>query len=264
MNKLTKILVFILVISAPLVFYKYFYKPKTRLVIKKIIPGEVVEKPKIALIFDDLGENPKDLKEIHSLGIPVTVSVVPGLKFSKSIAQTSQFYGFSVMTHMPLEPKEAQKYQTNKYKFVSSSLSRSERAALLRYYLNYIRVSIGVNNHMGSAATENRKLMKEVLLAVKNSGLFFIDSHTSLNSVACEIAKKEKVLCGYNEGFFDSVDDINVMQNKFLELTKKAKEKGKIIVIAHPKKKTFLLLHKLLPKVKSQVQFITTKDYFGL
>ncbi|MFA5337683.1 MAG: divergent polysaccharide deacetylase family protein [Candidatus Omnitrophota bacterium] len=264
MNKITKILVFILILSAPLVFYKYFYKPKTRPPIKKFIRGEVVKKPKIAIIFDDLGESPKDLKEIHSLGVPVTVSIVPGLKFSKSIAQTAQFYGFSVMTHIPLEPKNAQRYQTDKYKFISSSLSKRERATLLRHYLNSIRSSIGVNNHMGSAATEDSKLMKEVMLAVKNRGLFFVDSHTSLNSVACEIAKKEKVPCGYNEGFFDSVDDINVMQNKFIELIKKAEEKEKIIIIAHPKKKTFFLLHKLLPKAKNQVQFITIKDYFGL
>lgn len=264
MSKFTKIFVFILIISAPLVFYKYFYKPRMKPVIKKIIRPELVKKPKIALIFDDLGENPKDLSEIQSLDIPITVSIVPGLKFSKSIAQTSKLYGFSVMTHMPLEPKNAQKYQTTKYKFISSSLPRRERAALLRYYLNYIRVSIGVNNHMGSAATEDSKLMTEVMKTVKYNGLFFVDSRTSNESVACEVAKKEGVTCGYNEGFFDSVGDINVMQNKFFELIKKAKEKGKIIVIAHPKKKTFFLLHKLLPRVKKQVQFITTKDYFGL
>ncbi|MDD4182618.1 MAG: divergent polysaccharide deacetylase family protein [Candidatus Omnitrophica bacterium] len=264
MNRATKIFVFILIISAPLIFYKYFYKPRMHPAIKKIIRQEPLKRPKIALIFDDLGENTKDLNEIHSLGIPVTVSIVPGLKFSKSIAQTSKLYGFSVMAHIPLEPKNAQKYQTTKYKFISSSLPRRERAALLRYYLNYIRVAIGVNNHMGSAATEDAKLMKEVMRAVKYNGLFFIDSRTSNNSIACEVAKKEGVVCDYNEGFFDSVDDINAMQNKFFELLKKAKEKGKIIIIAHPKKKTFFLLHKLLPKVSNEIQFITIKDYLGL
>lgn len=264
MNRITKIFLFILIISAPLVFYKYFYKPRMHPAIKRITREIPVIKPKIALIFDDLGENPKDLSEINSLDIPVTVSVVPGLKFSKIIAQTSTLYGFSVMTHIPLEPKNAQKYQTTKYKFISSSLPRRERAALLRYNLNYIRVAIGVNNHMGSAATEDAKLMKEVMKAVKYNGLFFIDSRTSNNSVACEVAKKEGVICDYNEGFFDSVDDISVMQAKFFELLKKAKEKGKIIVIAHPKKKTFFLLHKLLPKTRDQVEFITIKDYLGL
>jgi hypothetical protein len=117
---------------------------------------------------------------------------------------------------------------------------------------------------MGSAVTEDPKLMKEVLAAVKNHGLFFVDSRTSNASVACEIAKKENVPCGYNEGFFDSTDDINIMQNDFFGLLEKAKLKEKIIIIAHPKKKTFFLLRKLLPKAKNQVQFITIQDYFGL
>lgn len=264
MNKIAKILIFILIISAPLVFYKYFYKPRAKRIIKKITHEMPAKKPEMALIFDDLGENPKDLNEIQSLDIPVTISIIPGLKFSKSIAQTAKFYGFSVMTHVPMEPKNAQKYETTKYKFISSSMPRRERAALLRYYLNSIRLSIGVNNHMGSSATEDPKLMKEVMKALKYNGLFFIDSRTSNSSVACEAAKKEGVICESNGGFVDGVDDINAMQEKFFELIKKAQENGKIIVIAHPRKKTFFLLHKLLPKARSQVRFITIKDYLGL
>jgi len=264
MNRAAKILIFIVILSAPLVFYKYFYKPKARLGIKKVSREEPAKKPEVALIFDDLGENLKDLTQIQSLGIPVTVSIVPGLKFSKSIAQSAKLHGFSVMTHLPLEPKNAQKYQSDKYKFISSSMPRRQRLGLIRYYLNYIRVSIAVNNHLGSAVTEDPKLMKEVLAAVKNHGLFFVDSRTSNASVACEIAKKENVPCGYNEGFFDSTDDINIMQNDFFGLLEKAKLKEKIIIIAHPKKKTFFLLRKLLPKAKNQVQFITIQDYFGL
>ena len=125
MNRAAKILVFIIIISAPLVFYKYFYKPKARTVIKKIIRKIPAAKPKVALIFDDLGENPKDLNEIYSLGIPVTVSVVPGLQFSKNIASKSQLYGFSVMTHIPLEPKNAQKYQTS----INSRKTRAQSAS---------------------------------------------------------------------------------------------------------------------------------------
>ncbi|MDD4955375.1 MAG: divergent polysaccharide deacetylase family protein [Candidatus Omnitrophica bacterium] len=264
MDKLSKIFVFILIVSAPLVFYKYFYKPKVKHTGKNIITEAPAKKPEIALIFDDLGESPRDLTEIQSLDIPVTVSIIPGLKFSKSIAQTAKLYGFSVMTHIPLEPKNAQKYETAKYKFISSSMPRRERLALLRYYLNYIRVAIGVNNHMGSAATEDPRLMKELMKAVKYNGLFFIDSRTSNSSVACEAAKKEGVVCDSNGGFIDAVEDVNAMQNKFFELIKKAEENQKLIVIAHPRKKTFFLLHKLLPKARERVKFVTIKDYLGL
>lgn len=265
MNKLIKVLIFVLIVSAPLVFYKYFHKPRTRIGKHRIIKKTVIaEKPKVALIFDDIGGNLKDIKEIYSLNIPVTVAIVPGLKFSKTTAQNSKLYGFSVMTHLPLEPRNENKYRTNKYNFISVSLPKRRRKALLRYYLNYIKVSIGVNNHMESAAPENYALMKEIMKELKSRGLFFIDNYKSLDSVACRAAKTEGVLCDQNEGFFDDTDDKAIMQTKLIELIEKAKINKKAIIIVHPKKKTFLVLHELLPKLKNQIQFITIKDYFGL
>jgi hypothetical protein len=117
---------------------------------------------------------------------------------------------------------------------------------------------------MGSQATENPELMREVLLAVKKNGLVFIDSRTSKSSVACRVAKEVGVPCAYNEGFFDSLTDTRLMENRFKDLLKHAKQKGKIIIIAHPKKNTFSVLHKLLPEAQKEVQFITIKDYFDL
>ena len=265
MSKSFKIILFILILASPLIFYKYFYKPRPGIGIKRIITKPVIEeRPKVALVFDDLGESLQDLKEINSLNIPVTISILPGLKLSKNIAHLSSRCGFSVLTHLPLEPKNAKKFETNKYRFISSSLTKSERVALLRYYLNYMRLAIGVNNHMGSQATENPELMREVLIAVKSKGLVFIDSRTSKSSVACKIAKEVGVACAYNEGFFDSLSDVRLMENRLKDLLDHAKQKGKIVIIAHPKKNTFSVLHKLLPEAQKEVQFITIKEYFDL
>ncbi|MFA6282301.1 MAG: divergent polysaccharide deacetylase family protein [Candidatus Omnitrophota bacterium] len=263
MSKSFKIILFVLILASPLIFYKYFYKPRHGVSIRRFITKPIIdEKPKVALIFDDLGESLQDLKEINSLNVPVTISILPGLKLSKNIAHLSSGYGFSVLAHLPLEPKNAKKFETNKYRFISSSLTKSERAALLRYYLNYIRLAIGVNNHMGSQATENPELMREILIAVKGKGMVFIDSRTSKSSVACEVAKEVGVPCAYNEGFFDSLSDIRLMENRLKELLARAKLKGKIVIIAHPKKNTFSVLRKLLPETRKEVQFITIKEYF--
>ncbi|MFA5270839.1 MAG: divergent polysaccharide deacetylase family protein [Candidatus Omnitrophota bacterium] len=263
MSRSFKVLLFILILAAPLIFYKYFYKPRPGIGIKKTITRQVVEeKPKVALIFDDLGESLQDLKEINSLNIPATISILPGLKLSKNIAHLSSRCGFSVLTHLPMEPKNVKKFETSKYRFISTSLTKGERTALLRYYLNYIRVAIGVNNHMGSAATEEPELMREVLKAVKRKGLVFIDSRTSKSSVACKVAKEVGVPCASNEGFFDSLSDVRLMEDRLKDLLSHAKQKGKIIVIAHPKKNTFAVLHKLLPQAQKEVQFITIKEYF--
>ncbi|MEI8350478.1 MAG: divergent polysaccharide deacetylase family protein [Candidatus Omnitrophota bacterium] len=265
MNRILRILFFVLLVMLPIVFYKYFHKEERRH--HRMVPfvGETqAAKPKIALIFDDLGERMKDLEDVYELQIPVAISVIPGLKFSKNVAHIGLRCGFSILIHLPLEPKKEEKFKTNKYKFISSSFTRQENEALLRNYLNYLHFAVGVNNHMGSAATENPQLMELLMIALRSRNLVFIDSRTSLNSVACEVAKRSKIRCGYNEGFLDAVDEKAAIEKKLEKLIQKAREKGKIIIIAHPKKNTFLVLKEKLPAIKAEVEFISIKKYFGL
>ena len=256
----------IALILAPIIFYKTLNKKNTnRDIVLPIVNRHVnPHKPKIALIFDDLGESLGDLKEIYSLDIPLSISVIPGLKFSKNIAHIGSRCGFSVLIHLPMEAKDGEKFKTDKYQIINSLLTKREVESLLRYYLNAIRIAIGVNNHMGSAATENPELMRIVIQEIKKKNLIFIDSRTSLSSVAYDIAKNENLICGYSAGFLDSIDDVAVIKEKLQELVKKAKQNGKIIVIAHPKKNTFIALKDKLPSLKQEIEIITLKDYVNL
>jgi polysaccharide deacetylase 2 family uncharacterized protein YibQ len=262
MNKTVKIILFIGIILVPIIFYRAF--------IKREVPpfgiGEkiTIEKPKIAIIFDDLGENVSDLEEIRSLNIPVTVAIIPGLRFSKSAAYTAYRYDFSILIHLPLAPKNEKSYRTYKYTFLSSSLPKQKLEYLLRRYLNDIRFAIGVSNHMGSGATEDEKLMRFILSEIKKKDLLFIDSRTSTKSVAYAVAQKEGLLSGYNEGFLDVFSDFAWMKGRLNYLITQARKKGKIITIAHPKKSTFNFLKKILPTFTEEVDFITIKDFFGL
>ena len=269
MNKIIRIV--ILIAAAAFLLYNYYSrfrdKPSRDSTLNKdnkvsTENPEVV--PEVALIFDDLGESVRVLRSIYALKVPLSVAVIPGLKFSRNVAYISKRCGYSVLVHLPLEPKDGKKYQTKKYQFISSSLSGRDINKLLRYYLDYLRIAIGVNTHMGSKATEDAKLMKVVLKAVKERGLIFIDSRTSLDSVTFDLARKMGIKSSYNEGFIGSSEDKKDIENKINELVEKAKKKGKIIVIAHPKKETLDVLKEEIPKLKKEVSFITVEEYFGL
>ncbi len=260
MAKSLRIALLILLIITPIIFYNALNKNSNF----NLIKGRNSQLPKIALIFDDLGESLSDLKEIYSLNIPLTVSVIPNLKFSKNIAHIGSRCGFSVFIHLPLEPAGEESYRTDKYRFITRDLSKREITSLLRQYLNSIRIAIGVNNHMGSRATEDRRLMKTILVEVRKRGLIFVDSRTSLQSIAYEEARKLDLICGYNQGFLDAVDNISVMEERMKELVALAKNKGKIIIIVHPKKNTLKFLKRQLPLLQEQVKFVTMKDYFEL
>ncbi len=266
MAKSLRVTLLIALIITPIIFYKTLNRKSTpnNKVLSFSVRKEGLQRPKIALIFDDLGESLRDLREIYSLDTPLTISVIPNLKFSKNIAHIASRCGFSVLIHLPLEPASSQQYQTDKYRFITSDLSKREVISLLRQYLNSIRIAIGVNNHMGSLATENRQLMKIVLSELKKRGLIFVDSRTSPKSIAYEQARKMQLISGYSQSFLDAVDNIKLIGERMEELKALAQEKGKIIVIAHPRKNTLRFLKAQLPLLRKKIEFITIKDYFEL
>jgi len=266
MTKSLRLILLLILIIAPIVFYKSLNKKNSgsNIILPLIQPESEFNRPQIALIFDGLGESLKDLREIYSLDIPLTISVIPNLKFSRNIAHIGARSGFSVLIHLPLEPLAKSPYSASKYKFISADLSKWEIDSLLRQYLNFIRIAIGVNNYMGSGATQDQKLMKTISRELKRRNLIFIDSRTSLESVAYQVARQEGLVCGYNEGFLDSIDSVQEMERRLENLITAASQKGKIIVIAHPKKNTIKFLKDKLPALKERVEFVTIREYFGL
>jgi len=285
LNKLLKTLALLIIFAIPLAFYLFYghkaprhtHVPLLRhpnrivsapSVRAPIIPAPAIgpaakKLPEIAIIFDDLGESLKEVGDLYSLNIPLTVSVIPGLKFSSQSAAMAARCGFSVFIHLPMEPEGAAEFRTKKYTFISSSQSSREVKSLLRYYLNSLPQAIGVNNHMGSAATADRPLMEVVMRAIKQRNLIFVDSRTSPNSVAYSTALSQGLVAGVNDGFIDAADDTKLISERLDSLTLKAAEQGKIIVIAHPRRRTFAVLKAKLPSLKTKVRFITIKDYFS-
>jgi uncharacterized protein len=285
LNKILKAFAFLILFSIPILFYifhnhkegpfkhRLLHRHENRAVTvpspgpvvipEPIIVPKVKKLPRIAIIFDDLGENLKEVGELYSLNIPLTASVIPGLKFSSQSAAMAERCGFSVFIHMPMEPEGAAEFRTKKYTFISASQSPREVKSLLRYYLSSLPQAIGVNNHMGSAATANRPLMETVMRAVKQRNLIFVDSRTSPNSVAYSTAVSQGLVAGINDGFVDAADDTGLISERLDFLARKAAEQGKIIIIAHPRKRTFAVLKAKLPSLKTKVRFVTIKDYFS-
>lgn len=269
MSKFTKVILLGFLVLTPVIFYRYINKStsphfSSHSLLRSQHSNSLV-KPQVALIFDDLGENVRDVNKIYALHIPLTISVIPDLKFSKNVAHIGYRCGYSVLIHIPMEPKEPPEgFVKIKDKFIGRHLTAGETKHLLRYYLNYVRIAIGVNNHMGSGVTEDKELMSLILEEVKKRDLIFIDSRTSPDSISCEVARTLGTRCLMSDGFLDSVGDPEEIRKKLYLLIAEAREKGKSIIIAHPRQATLEVLAQELPSVKEQVEFVTLKDYLGL
>ena len=66
---------------------------------------------------------------------------------------------------------------------LTETMNEDEIRDATRHALDAVPGAVGVNNHMGSAFSEDRDAMSAVLGVVRKRGLFFLDSRTSAASV---------------------------------------------------------------------------------
>ena len=109
----------------------------------------------------------------------------------------------------------------------------------------------GVNNHMGSRATQDRAFMYLILKELKNRKLFFLDSMTHPDSVAHNVAFAVGIPSFQRNVFLDNVDDFNRIMEQIHETAQVAKQLGKAVAIGHYRENTLLAIKKSIPKLEA-------------
>ena len=81
--------------------------PKAIKTTKKTVKKEVLEsdKPVMAIILDDWGNNYGLLQDAIDIQRPLTLAIIPKLISTRRIASEAHENGLGVMIHMPMEPE---------------------------------------------------------------------------------------------------------------------------------------------------------------
>jgi polysaccharide deacetylase 2 family uncharacterized protein YibQ len=214
--------------------------PTHRILIRKSPRRVVAEgkpRPKLAILIDDFGYADNDLIEAFlSLDFPVTISVIPSLPHSQDAAALAHKLGKEILLHLPMEPVEPMKSDVD---VVLTSMNDRDIRDLVERYAGELPYVSGANNHMGSLATQDARVMKAVLSVLKSRGLFFLDSLTSGKSVAYNTARSMGVGSARNDLFLDAeTEDPGVIEKRLERLISIAKRNGSAIGIGHPKRWT--------------------------
>jgi hypothetical protein len=113
--------------------------------------------------------------------------------------------------------------------------------------------AFGINNHEGSALTENSEAMKFLMAELKARDLAFLDSFTTPNSVAHATAREFGLKTARRDVFLDNDPDNPASIRKQLDtLVELAQKNGKAIGIGHPHPATISELRKWLAEAGSQ------------
>lgn len=209
-----------------------------------------VARPKVAIIFDDVGENLSQVKDILKLGVDVTISVLPFLNYSKKSAVVAKKNGLEVMLHLPMEPYKSK--VTSGIHTITTDMGSSEVKKWTLKSIKEVPYVKGVNNHMGSKATEDKKVMKNILEVLKSKNLYFIDSRTSSKSVAHKLAREMGVPSDINRCYLDNENKKKYIKKRLDLLIRRVLKRGDAIAIGHSRNKTIEVIKKYISKFKSE------------
>jgi len=205
-------------------------------------------KGKIAIVIDDWGYRADTLDIARQIKYPLTCAVLPNLKYSKAASQKLHGFGFEIILHLPMEPKEKYRLEKNTVT-LSSPPERIKK--IISLDLESVDFVKGVSNHMGSRVTEDKAASAAVLKEIGQRNLYFLDSVTA-KSVAFSLARKMGIRAAKRDIFLDNTDNPEYISGQLNKLKLIARARGWAIGIGHDRKNTLLVLKDSLSKLEQE------------
>jgi hypothetical protein len=195
--------------------------------------GHQIVRARVAVVLDDAGMRLEELDRALRVGRPVTLAVLPGLPHSAELARRARAAGLEVLLHLPMEPEDPELAARMGDLAVRVDMSDEEIGHTVRTALQGVPGAVGVNNHMGSKATADRRVVRAVLRVLREEGLFFLDSRTTPNSTAEVAAKELGVRVARRAVFLDNDPSPEAVRAQVRKLVERALREGTAVGIGH-------------------------------
>ena len=212
-----------------------------------VIPAQPPVAGSIVLIIDDLGYEGQPIDRAMRLDPDINFAILPNGNRASEFAQLLNGRGFEILCHLPMEPLGDASPGENA---ILTSMADEEIARLVRQNIQAVPYARGVNNHMGSRATADRRVMSSVLKSLPE-GMYFVDSRTDGRSVAERVAREMKVQTAARHVFLDDVRTASAVRRQVAMLASIARERGIAIGIGHPHQVTVDVLAEEIPRLRA-------------
>lgn len=211
-------------------------------------------KGKLAVVIDDAGRDLASQHVYESLGIPLTLAVMPNQVHTRDAALSWHAHGLPVILHQPMESVSGIGMES---KVILTSMSDEEIRSLLKSSLSQVPEAVGINNHQGSKATTDRHTMEVVMNELHHRHLFFFDSRTNSTTAADGAAASYCVPYVRNDLFVDNEADVAAISAMIREAAKRAQKYGTYVIIGHCRPKTAEAFRQMVPQLEKEgIQFV--------
>mgnify|MGYP006172334239 CR=1 FL=1 len=202
-------------------------------------------RPAIAIIIDDLGNQWGYSKRALEIKGDITLAILPFSPFGDRLAKLAEDQGREVILHAPMEPLAHPAWRDG----LRRNMTEQELRRSLTDMLDSLPTVRGVNNHMGSALTQERTPMDWVMHELAQRGLYFIDSRTSPRSQALLSAQQHAIPSARRDVFLDNIRNPAAIRTQFNTLIRLAHKRGRAIAIGHPYPETLTVLEQELSQL---------------
>jgi len=206
---------------------------------------------RVAVVLDDAGMRLEELDRALRVGRPVALAILPGLPHSQELARRAREAGLDVLLHLPMEPEDPKLAEGMGDLAVRVSMDDEDIERTVRAALRLVPGAVGVNNHMGSRATADPRVVKAVLRVVRDQGLFFLDSRTTPKSSAERVAKELGVRALRRAVFLDNDPSPEAVRAQVRRLVRQALREGVAVAIGHANRPhTAEVLAEMVPELE--------------
>jgi polysaccharide deacetylase 2 family uncharacterized protein YibQ len=197
---------------------------------------------RLAIIIDDIGYNKTQSERAARLNGKFTLAVLPFTPHGLSSAQLAHKHGKELMLHLPMSALNNQFLGRGA---VVSGMEKTTFLNIIRQDLASIPHIKGVNNHMGSRLTQETEPMQWLMAELRLRGLYFVDSRTSAQTKAFDIAKSQQVPSLKRDVFLDDSNEPKAIEQELNRAIKLARERGAAVAIGHPYPATLDILENI-------------------
>jgi polysaccharide deacetylase 2 family uncharacterized protein YibQ len=203
----------------------------------------------LVIIIDDIGNNYVQGNAMVELEGPLTLAFLPHTPYAKRLANKAYLLEKEIILHAPMENTIKAALGPGA---LTQALTETELKQTLKKAIASIPHAQGINNHMGSALTQNKQAMTWVMETLQEEQLYFIDSLTSPNSIAYQQAIKHQLPALRRHIFLDNDKSLEALTRQWNKALRIANKTGRAILIGHPYTESHAFLAKQLPKLAAQ------------
>jgi polysaccharide deacetylase 2 family uncharacterized protein YibQ len=214
-------------------------------------------KGRLAIVIDDCGSSMDNLKKFNAISIPLTYAVMPNKTHTADSARSGHEAGRKIFVHLPMEPLNV---ASSEKEYIANDMSDSNVKSTAKALLDQVPYAVGMNNHQGSAATADSRVMKDVMAVLKSRKLAYLDSRTNKDSVGEQTASMMGLSTTRNNLFIDNDADVASVKKRLKQAGQIAKTNGSAVVIGHCRVNTAQAISEMVEELHNEgidIVFVT-------